>query len=65
MSEWPTKESTDRFYRVAGAYIELSMDQQVIERSTYSVLEWLGDIGGLYDALRLIGLFIMFPFKSF
>ena len=65
MSEWPTKESPDRYYRVAGAYIELSMDQQVIERSTYSVLEWLGDIGGLYDALRLIGLFIMFPFKSF
>ena len=65
MSEWPTKESPNAYYRVAGAYIELSMDQQVIERSTYSVLEWLGDIGGLYDALRLIGLFIMFPFKSF
>ena len=41
------------------------MDKNVIERQTYSVLEWLGDIGGLYDALRLIGLLIITPFSSF
>ena len=41
------------------------MDQNVIERQTYSFLEWLGDIGGLYDALRLIGLLMMSPFSSF
>lgn len=41
------------------------MDQNVTERQTYSFLEWLGDIGGLYDALRLIGLLMMSPFSSF
>ena len=41
------------------------MDQNVIERQTYSFLDWLGDIGGLYDALRLIGLFVVAPFSSF
>ena len=37
----------------------------MIERQTYSFLEWLGDIGGLYDALRLIGLLFITPFNSF
>ena len=41
------------------------MDQNVIERQTYSFLDWLGDIGGLYDALRIIGLFMVVPFSSF
>ena len=41
------------------------MDQEVIERKTYSLLEWLGDCGGLFDALRIIGMLIMWPFTSF
>lgn len=41
------------------------MDQNVTERQSYSFLEWLGDIGGLYDALKLIGMFIVAPFTSF
>ena len=41
------------------------MDQNVTERQTYSFLEWLGDIGGLYDALRLIGLLTITPFGTF
>ena len=28
--------------------------EQIIERQTYSSLEWLGDVGGLFDGLRLI-----------
>ena len=28
-------------------------------------MEWLGDIGGLYDALRLIGMVIVAPYSSF
>ena len=37
----------------------------MIERQTYSALEWLGDIGGLIDGLRLIVLFIVAPLASF
>ena len=33
----------------------------MIERSTYSSLEWLGDIGGLYDALLFIGKVVVSP----
>lgn len=41
----------------------MTLDQNVtqIERKTYSSLEWLGDIGGLYDALKLIGHFFVYP----
>ena len=28
--------------------------EQIIERQTYSSLEWLGDVGGLFDGLRLL-----------
>ena len=61
---WPTKEKPDTYYKIVSAFLTLSMDQNVIERQTYSFLDWLGDIGGLYDALRLIGLFVVAPFSS-
>ena len=41
------------------------MDQNVIERQTYSVLEWLGDVGGLYDMLGLIGGALIGPLAAF
>ena len=31
-----------------------------INRDVYNVLDWLGDVGGLRDALLLIGSFVMF-----
>ena len=37
----------------------------MIERQSYSILEWLGDIGGLFDALRLIGFLMVAPFANF
>ena len=37
----------------------------MIERETYGILEWLGDVGGLYDALRLIGVLLVAPFAQF
>ena len=37
----------------------------MIERSTYDVLEWLGDVGGLHDALSIIGYYIVYPFAAF
>ena len=40
-------------------------DMTVIERSTYSLLELLGDVGGLIDGLRYIGIIILSPFMVF
>ena len=37
----------------------------VINRETYDLLSWLGDVGGLTDALLFICSFILAPFKKF
>ena len=34
---------------------ELSLDMNVIDRQVYSILDWLGDIGGLGEAAFFIG----------
>ena len=34
-------------------------------RQTYSVLDFLGDIGGLFEALQYMGTAIVAPFSSF
>ena len=52
-------------YKFNSVYLELSQDKTVYERSTYSFLEWLGDVGGLADALRIIGLILVRPFAYF
>ena len=41
------------------------MDQLVINRKTYSILEWLGDIGGLADALIIIGGIFVLPVATY
>ena len=38
---------------------EKDLDLTVIDRQVYSVLDWLGDVGGLAEALMYIGTFIL------
>ena len=65
MDSWPTDENPDGFYKFASVWIEFSQDLSMIERETYGVLEWLGDIGGLTDALIGIGKVFITPFSAF
>ena len=65
MISWPTPEEPNNYYKISSAWVTLRMDQNVTERQTYSFLEWLGDIGGLYDALRIIGALLLAPFSAF
>ena len=39
--------------------IFLSPDRIMYKRSIYSILDWIGDIGGLFDGLQFIGSIIM------
>ena len=43
----------------------VSLDSLVIERESYSLLEWLGDIGGLLDAQFYICRFLVGPIATF
>ena len=52
-------------YKITSTLLSMSPDSKQIERSTYNALEWLGDLGGLIDALRLIGAFLVAPLSAF
>lgn len=38
---------------------------QLTERETYDVLEWLGDVGGLFDALYYLAYFFVTPLTTY
>ena len=52
---FPTTDEPDNRYKFSSIAFKFIQNSKVIERQTYSLLEWLGDIGGLFDALKLIG----------
>ena len=61
---WPTRENPNQEYRITGAWLELGQATTTIERQTYSLLELVGDVGGLYDGLRLIAQSMLAPLVS-
>ena len=40
-------------------------DVRAISRQTYGVLDWMGDWGGLMDALKLLAQLLIMPFQNF
>ena len=46
---------------------EMSLDLLVTEREVYSVLDYIGDLGGLFDGLKLffIGLISCFNYNLY
>ena len=44
--------------------LNLNRNIVVIERQTYSLLEWVGDIGGLFDGLYYIMRFFIVPIAT-
>ena len=65
LTNWPTKQIPDVIFRFNGIYVELHQKSLAIERQTYSVLELVGDVGGLYDGLNLILSFFIAPLGRF
>ena len=51
-------------FKFASFWIEFGTNITIIERQTYSLLEWVGDIGGLFDGLRYFGLVLIIPLKA-
>ena len=41
------------------------MDKLIFNRQTYSLLEWLGDLGGLFDAFYLLCNVLVTPIAAF
>ena len=54
-NRYPTEEDPSRKYKFTSIEWNLSSDLKITNRETYSILDWLGDMGGLIDAFRLLG----------
>ena len=65
MTIYPSKEKPDGQYKFCGFNLLISVDSQITERETYQLLEWMGDIGGLLDALLYLGRIIIAPITSY
>ena len=64
-NKFPTKEDPFKKYKFTSLEVNLSLDKLVVNRETYSLLDWLGDLGGLFDAIRFMCRFIIYPVSSF
>ena len=61
---YPTRDNLNRDYKFCGFEINKGHDLEIWNRNTYSFLDFLGDLGGLYDALQSVCLALVAPFSS-
>lgn len=64
-TDFPTAENPNGQYKYVSVSFENDKHLRLITRSTYSFLDWLGDIGGLNDALVLIAQTLLAPASTF
>ena len=65
MEYFPSEEDPNARYKSVSLEVNLNKDIIQINRQTYSLLDFLGDIGGLLDALTIIGEIVLLPFVSY
>ena len=63
--DWPTKLNSSNLYKLTSFWIEYGKSLTEIERTTYSILDLLGDVGGLFDGLRILCKLLVSPFAVF
>ena len=54
-NKFPTPEDPGSQYKYTSLEITVNPDLKVLNRQTYGLLDFLGDCGGLLDALLVIG----------
>ena len=52
-------------FKYASVEINMTLDLRRWQRQTYSILDWLGDLGGLYDSLFILCRFLISPIASY
>ena len=64
-THFPTPENPTADYKYVSLHFFIDRQINSISRETYGLLDWIGDCGGLYEALNNIGSIIMFPYSTF
>ena len=62
-NKWPSK-ADPKIYKFNSFWFELRQYSRGIDRETYSLLDWMGDIGGLMDALFIITVNMIKPIAA-
>ena len=62
--DYPTEENPHGRYKFISIHILLHSEIRLISRKTYSLLDWLGDWGGLLDALFMLAELFVAPFSA-
>ena len=62
---FPTAENPSAKFKYVSIEFNMSYDVLKWNRQTYSLLDWLGDLGGLLDILLHIGRILVLPISSF
>mmetsp|Transcript_12545 Transcript_12545/g.16084 ORF Transcript_12545/g.16084 Transcript_12545/m.16084 type:complete len:135 (+) Transcript_12545:869-1273(+) len=62
---WPTPEEPTNKYKYVSIEFNMKLDKLNWQRATYSLLDWLGDLGGLLDILLHIGQVLIEPVAMF
>ena len=65
MRNFPTEDNPDGKYKYMSFAIEMSPDLQMTSRQTYSILDFMGDLGGLAEALNFLVYIMLVPFTTF
>ena len=52
-------------FKFSSFEVNLDLRVRIINRQTYDVLSWLGDLGGLIDALYYTIYFLLSPYTSY
>ena len=67
-SSWiyfPSKEKPSSRFFYTSMEIKMSLDLLTWMRETYSLLDWFGDLGGLFDALWYVVSLLVRPTSAF
>ena len=53
------------YYKYFSMYFSISPDVPKVRRKTDSLLDWLGNWGGLLDGLQFLGDILLSPFTAY
>lgn len=62
---WPTKKDPSKLYKLASIWLEQGLSERIVERSTYSFLDWVGNVGGLFNGLRISFSLLLTPITAY
>ena len=62
-NDFPSVDNPKGSFKYASANIWVDKDLRQINRSTYLMLDWFGDWGGLLDAMFLLAESLVYPFS--